>query len=105
MPKNTPLLLALGFLFSGVAFAESNNLDERAKDPTYKPRGEVRCSGGGCKTIVANDKHMGVIVEGKDKKSTKKKAAKKADELNEEAKADEVDGDVFDTCLQFPELC
>ena len=106
MPRRLILLLT-ATLFSAPAFAMSNNLDEAAKDPTYEPK-KVLCSGGSCQAIVMNKKGIGVVVKGKKKTKTKEKASKKADELNEEAKEGEISADddnLFDVCLQYPDIC
>ncbi len=109
MPSRTLLatLSTLALLASGAAFAETKDLDKAAQDPSYEAK-PVICKGGNCRSFVINDKGIGVIVKGKDKKKTKKKAEKKAKELNEEAEEGTVSKDddgVFDTCLQFPEMC
>lgn len=100
-------LSTLALLASGAAFAETKDLDKAAQDPSYEAK-PVVCKGGNCRAFVINDEGMGVIVKGNDKKKTKKKAEKKAKDLNEEAQEGTVSQDedgVFDTCLQFPEVC
>ncbi|MCA9488445.1 MAG: hypothetical protein KC621_00935 [Myxococcales bacterium] len=99
-------LLALGLLAT-TASAESTNLGESANDPSYEVKpGTLSCKGDQCRVYVINDKGIGVEVRGNGEENTKKKGKKKADELNEEAEAGEVDaGEVVDTCSMFPDMC
>ncbi|MGL6209680.1 MAG: hypothetical protein ACRC14_07625 [Paracoccaceae bacterium] len=82
--------VAVGLCMSaGIVFADS---------ATYSP-GRVNCANGDCSSIVMNDDGIGIIVEGKNKRKTRKAAEAAAAELNTEA------GGFADPCFQDPAAC
>ncbi len=99
----TAIASLAGVLLTSSAHAQDNNEKKNQNSPTYQVH-TVACKGSDCRAIVMNEHGWGVTVEGTGKKKTKKKADKKAEELNEAAASGNVES-VVDTCLTYPELC
>lgn len=89
------LALLMG-LFSSAALAGVNPQD----DPSYHVEYVKNNPDGGHVALVMNDNGMGVKVYGSDKKSTRKAAEAKADDLNAGAT-----GGCVDICVFEPESC